>query len=135
MRAPALLLTLTAAMLTAAAPARAELGPIRLVSKGSQEQAQEASATAISGNGRYLAFQGAIGGLKGVFREDLETGGLTAVEVGNAYEKGAPGADAGAPSISADGSYVSFTTGAQLDPVDDTQPSSKDVYVADMSTS
>ncbi len=135
MRVAALLLTLAAAMLTAAAPARAELGPIRLVSKDSEEQAQEASATAISKNGRYLAFQAAIGGLKGVFREDLESGGLTAVEVGNAYEKAATGSDASAPSISADGRYVSFTTDAQLDPVDDTQPSSKDVYVADMSTS
>src|SRR5262249_1829730 len=45
---------------------------------------------------------------------------------------GAAGADAAAPSISADGRYVSFTTRAALDPVDDTQPNSEDVYVADM---
>src|SRR5262249_33645009 len=64
-----------------------------------------------------------------------ETGAITAVEVGNAYEKAALEASASAPSISADGRYVSFTTNAPLDPVDDTQPASSDVYVADMSTS
>lgn len=135
MRFLALLLTLIAATLTAAAPAWAEPGPIRLVSKNAEEQAQEASATAVSGNGRFLVFQGAIGGLRGLFREDLETGSLAPVEAGNAYEKAAPGADASAPSISADGRYVSFTTDAPLDPVDDLQPGSKDVYVADMATS
>lgn len=39
-----------------------------------------------------------------------------------------------APSISADGRYIAFTTGASLAPLDDPQASSKDVYVADMSS-
>src|SRR5262249_54762105 len=90
---------------------------------------------AISGNGRYLAFQGSIGGLKGVFREDLETGAITAVEDGNAHEKAALEASASAPSISAHGRYVSFPTNAPPHPGGSTQPASSDVYVADMSTS
>jgi hypothetical protein len=113
--------------------ALADLGPIRLVSKSATEQAAEALAPALSADGRYLAFQGTIGGLSGVFREDLRTGALLPVVAADAYE-GGPGADAGAPSISADGRYVSFTTKAPLDPVDDPQAESSDVYVADMST-
>jgi Tol biopolymer transport system component len=123
------------AVLATAPPAAAELGPIRLLSKDSAEQAEEATAPALAADGRYVAFQAAIGGRKGVFREDLTSGALVPVEVGDAYEADAPGADASAPSISADGRYVSFTTTAPLDPLDDTQPQSSDVYVADMVSS
>jgi len=56
------------------------------------------------------------------------------VAAGSAYEVGTPGADAATPSISADGRYVAFTTTAPLDPVNDVQAGSKDVYVADMSS-
>jgi hypothetical protein len=94
-----------------------------------------ATAPAIAANGRYLAFQGTIGGLRGVFRKDLETGAVEPVAAGSAYAEKAPAADASAPSISADGRYVSFTTKSPLDPADDTQVSSSDVYVADMSAS
>ncbi len=129
-----------AALLAAAAAllgpgtAAADFGPIQLVSKSAGEQAAAALAPAITADGRYLAFQGTIGGLRGVFRKDLETGAVATVAAGSAYEAKAPGADSGAPSISADGRYVSFTTKAPLDPADDTQPGSSDVYVADMST-
>jgi WD40-like Beta Propeller Repeat len=114
--------------------AAAEFGPIQLVSKSAGEQAAAALAPAISADGRYLAFQGTIGGLRGVFRKDLETGAVAPVAAGSAYEAGAPGADSSAPSISADGRYVSFTTKAPLDPTDDgAVPGDSDVYVADMS--
>jgi Tol biopolymer transport system component len=121
-------------VLAPATPAAADFGPIQLVSKSATEQAEEAVAPALSADGRYLAFQGTIGGLKGVFRKDLQTGAVLPVAVGGAYEEGLA-ADASAPSISADGRYVSFTTEAPLDPVDDTQPDSSDVYVADMDSS
>ncbi|HSR93966.1 MAG TPA: hypothetical protein VLK56_03790, partial [Solirubrobacterales bacterium] len=50
----------------APALALADLGPIELVSKSATEQADEAIAPVLSANGRYLAFQGTIGGLSGV---------------------------------------------------------------------
>jgi hypothetical protein len=131
---PAALLALVAGCF-AASPAAAELGPIRLASRTAAQQAGEAAAPAISADGRYLAFQGAIGGQRGVFRKDLQTGAVAAVAAGSADEANAPGADAAAPSISADGRYVAFTTVARLDPLDDGQEGSKDVYVADMASS
>jgi Tol biopolymer transport system component len=118
-----------------ASPAAAEFGPIRLVSRSAVQQAGEAVAPAISADGRYLAFQGTIGGEKGVFRKDLQSGAVQPVLAGSAYEANAPGSDATAPSISADGRYVAFTTAVQLDPGDDVQPGSRDVYVADMASS
>ena len=48
-----------------ALPAAAEFGPIRLVSRSAAQQAGEAVAPAISADGRYLAFQGTIGGREG----------------------------------------------------------------------
>jgi WD40-like Beta Propeller Repeat len=121
------------ATLVWAAPAAAELGPIRLVSKTAVQQADVAVAPAISADGRYLAFQGRLGGAEGVFREDLQSGAIVRVATTDAY---GPEAFqyATAPSISADGRYVSFTTAARLDPEDDPQPQSSDVYVADMAT-
>jgi len=117
-----------------ATPAAAEFGPIRLVSRDATQQAGEAVAPAISADGRYVAFQGSIGGLRGVFRKDLQNGTVVPVAAGNAFEANAPAADSAAPSISADGRYVAFTTATPLDPLDDGQLSSKDVYVADMSS-
>jgi hypothetical protein len=131
--APALLALAIA--LAAPSSAAAEIGPPQLVSKTVAEQTDEASATTISADGRYLAFRGAVGGYRGVFREDLETGAIAKVATGSAYLAGAAGADARNPSISADGRYVSFTTNAPLDPSDDTQAQSADVYVADMAAS
>ena len=73
-----------------AGTAAASFGPIQLVSKSAAEQATEALSPAISADGRYLAFRGAIGGLKGVFRKDLTTGAVTPVATGNAYVANAP---------------------------------------------
>lgn len=132
--APARALALLAFVgaLTAPRPALADLGPIQLVSKSAAEQADEAAAPALSADGRYLAFQGTLDGVSGVFRRDLRSGALETVA--GAADLG-PGFDAAAPSISADGRYVSFNTRAPLDPLDDSEPSSFDVYVADMSVS
>jgi len=120
------------AVLLAPGTAAASFGPIQLVSKSPTEQADEAISPVISADGRYLAFRGTIGGLRGVFRKDLESGAVAAVATGSAYGGGGA-ADASAPSISADGRYVSFTTKAPLDPIDDGVGNDSDVYVADMS--
>lgn len=137
MRARALtagLLALAAALL-AAAPAWAEFGPIRLVSKTVTQQAVEAVAPAISADGRYIAFQGTMDeARRGIFRLDLQSGEVERVATGPAGQSSGV-TPALAPSISAGGRFVSFTTTLPLDPADDTQPNSKDVYVADMSTS
>ncbi len=117
--APALrrcLLALAAAgviALTAATGARADVfSAIGLVSYGAVggggfvQQAQYAHDSAISANGRYVAFDSSIGGVTGVWRRDLTTDVVEQVA----------GGDAAMPSISEDGRYVSFTTneGASL---------------------
>jgi hypothetical protein len=120
--------------------ARADIGPIQLISKSPVEQADTASETAISGDGRYVAFKGAIGGREGVFREDLSTSEILPVATGSEYVS-EPGREAAAPSISADGRFVCFTTPAPLVPAADEAADAGgpavdgDVYVADMSTS
>jgi Tol biopolymer transport system component len=131
------LLVLIAA-LAAVAPADAAFGPIRLLSKIVPEQAEWASAPAVSADGRYVAFEGTLDeGRSGIFKADLETESISRVATGeplqpvnSTHAKDAPHN----PSISADGRYVSFTTKAPLDPVHDTIPNSEDVYVADTST-
>jgi hypothetical protein len=103
-------------------------GPISLASESSGEQALYARDPAISGDGRYVAFDGYFAGQTGVFRRDLVTGAVEPVAVG------APGTSAGSaelPSISEDGRFVSFTTTARLDEENDTNPG-PDVYVRDM---
>lgn len=122
-----------------AARADAEFGPIRLVSRTFAAQAREASEPVLSADGRFIAMRAAMdGGRLGIFRVDLETGEVLRVETGVAPEepsKAEPPATAKAPSISADGRYVSFTTKAPLDPARDPGATSEDVYVADLSTS
>lgn len=125
-RVPFAALMAACACLVCASAAVAEPGPIKLVSQTASEQAQEAISPALSANGRYLAFQGTIGGQQGVFREDLASGSIVLVA--------AMGGSSAAPSISADGRYISFTTSVKLDPVNDTNFVG-DVYVADTSTS
>ncbi len=97
----------------AAAPTRADVfGPISLVSEGAVgggafvQQAEYAHDSAISADGRYVAFDGSIGGVTGVWRRDLQTEMIEQVA----------GGDAAMPSISENGQYVSFTTdeGASL---------------------
>ena len=131
--------TLGVALLAAfaiSAPAGADVfGPISLVSQGTlgggqPEQAEYAHDPAISGNGQYLAFDGSIGGVTGVWRRDLATGAIEQVA----------GGDAELPSISENGQYVSFTTneGASLAQVTDghthePKQEAVQVYLRDMS--
>jgi hypothetical protein len=134
--------TLTAlALAVAFAPtvARADVfEPISLASVSAvpgfagDQQADFAHDAAISGNGRFVAFDGSYGGVTGVWRRDLLNGEVLAVATGNAAEPAIGAPDAELPSISEDGRYVSFTTTARLDPLDDTNES-PDVYVRDMS--
>lgn len=125
-RALAALLLWVLAALCAPAPARADLfGPISLVSAGSvaggpSQQAEYAHDAAISGDGRYVAFDGSVGGVTGVWRRDLATGAIEAVA----------GGDAELPSISETGRYISFTSTEDLVPEDEAR--GPNVWVRDM---
>jgi hypothetical protein len=120
------------ATLLAWAPAASAdvFGPISLASASAipgyeyDQQADFANDAAISGDGRYVAFDGSFAGHSGVFRRDRHTGEVATVAEG----------DGVLPSISEDGRYVSFTTTARLEPADDTNEA-PDVYVRDMSNS
>ncbi len=104
----------------------------RLVSYEGVDQAQAARQPAFAAGGGYVAFTGEFDGASGVWRKDLGSG---AVELVAGSDESAPALsapDAGAPSISADGRYVSFTTTAPLDPVDDPGGGCASVYVRDM---
>ena len=96
-----------------ASVARADVfGPISLVSAGASgglgqsQQAEYAHDPAISGDGRYVVFDGSVAGVSGVWRRDLATNAVQAVA----------GGDAQLPSVCDDGRFVSFTTneGASL---------------------
>jgi len=100
------------------------------VPAGHAQQADYAHAPAISGDGRFVAFDGSVGGVTGVWRRDIATGAVDPVSVG---EGGTPQGSARLPSISEDGRYVSFTTLAKL--VEGDRNESPDVYVRDMSLS
>jgi hypothetical protein len=126
-RVGVLLCVTACALLAGSAPAVADVfGPISLVSEGTTptvgvvQQADYANHPVISGNGRYLAFDGSFGAVTGVWRRDLATG---------VVEQVAPG-DAALPSISASGQYISFTTTEKLVPEDTN--SGPDVYVRNM---
>jgi hypothetical protein len=129
-----------AALLLALAPALAHADvfePISLASVSAisgfagNQQADFAHDAAISADGRYVAFDGSYGGAKGVWRRDLLTGAVVPVASQSSVEPAVSAPDAELPSISADGRYISFTTTARLDPVDDVNPG-PDVYVRDM---
>jgi WD40 repeat protein len=128
------------ALTVASAPAGADVfEPITLASASAtlhfagNQQANFAHDPAISGDGRYVVFDGSFGGAEGVFRRDLQSGAVVAVAAANEAEPAISAPDAELPSISDDGRYVSFTTRARLDPLDDTNPG-PDVYVRDMDT-
>jgi hypothetical protein len=130
----AALLALALALL-GAAPAQASFGPLQLVSKTATQQADAATEPVLSADGKHLAFRAVnfLEGDSGVFWEELGSGAVSAVLAGDATPAGSPDSDGAAPSISADGRYVAFTTKSALDPADDTVAGSVDVYVADMS--
>jgi hypothetical protein len=113
--------------------AAAEPGPIELASANGVEQADLAVTPALSADGGFLAFVGQIGGFVGLFRKDLRSGEVLPVFTRPLADQRGPEEVALEPSISADGRYVSFTTREQIDPADDVEAGTFDVYVADMS--
>jgi Tol biopolymer transport system component len=112
----------------AVAAALGNFGPIELQSVGQLEQFESAGEAAISGDGRYLVFEGTLAGIRGIYRKDLESGQVQLVAGGSIYEDSGA-IDASAPSISADGRYVSFTTATALVGAAHT---GSNVYVRDM---
>jgi hypothetical protein len=132
-RAPRVLLLTVLIAAALAVQARADVfDAISLVSGDPIQQADYAHDPAISGDGQFVVFDGAVGGVNGVWRRELATGRLDEVA----------GGDAELPSISADGRYVSFTTnqGGQLSAFTDGRQhfeakagEAPNVYVRDMS--
>ncbi|HTY96503.1 MAG TPA: hypothetical protein VMB91_05640 [Solirubrobacteraceae bacterium] len=125
------------------APARADIfGPIGLVSAGSLggeglQQAEYAHDSVICSDGSYLVFDGAVGGVSGIWRVNLATRAIQQVA----------GGDALLPSVSAEGRYVSFTSNqSEAELAEDTRglddeppasasagpPGPENVYVRDM---
>ncbi len=106
-------------------------GTISLLSATPFTQAEDAHDPAISGDGRYVVFDGAIGGVSGVWRRENRPGGAV---------QQVAGGDAQLPSVGQDGRYVSFTTdqGARLAELTNGIAQPKDpreapgVYVRDM---
>ncbi len=109
--------------------------PISLISASPFQQMEYAHDSAISENGRFVAFDGSIGGVTGVWLRELSENGVGGELVQVA------GGDAELPSISENGQYVSFTTteghalAALTDGRPDTAPVAEapNVYVRDMS--
>jgi Tol biopolymer transport system component len=143
----ALTLTLAAACaLALPAASRADVfEPISLASVGLLEggsiieQADVAEHPAVSGDSRYVAFDGSFGGVSGVWRAELLNGGAGQLRAGRIEQ--VAGGDAQLPSISDDGRFVSFTTNegkglpAITNGAPDLQPQREavNVYVRDMS--
>ena len=127
-------LVLSVVLLCASAPAaRADVfGGISLASASSFGQAEYAHDPVLSEDGRYVLFDGSVGGVPGVWRHRTEAG---------APLEQVAGGDSVLPSVSADGRYVSFTTneGASLPAITDGQSQTSEpileapsVYVRDM---
>jgi hypothetical protein len=105
-----------AGALAGAPPAGADVfGSIGIVSASSTQQADYAHDPAISLDHRYVVFDGSVGGVTGVWRREI--GGAGKLDE-------VAGGDARMPSISADGSRVSFTSneGASLASITDGAP-------------
>jgi WD40-like Beta Propeller Repeat len=99
--------------------------PPALVSGTQRIQFGSAEAPAISSDSRYVVFQGSLAGVPGIYRRDLQTGAVEEVAGGDPADQDEPcsttndplaACDAAAPSVSADGRYISFTTTADLQP-------------------
>jgi Tol biopolymer transport system component len=120
----AALAALTLAVFAAPSASRADFSLPTLLSGNGRIQFSEALAPALSQDGRYAVFQGAVGDVTGVFRRDLQTGAVAPVAASYDPEAPALGAptpqlaahDAAGPSVSANGRYVAFTTTADLQP-------------------
>jgi len=120
-------------LLLGVAPADADVfGSTELLSSSLSEQAEYAHNPSISGNGRYVVFEGSVGGVSGIWRRENKPGGAL---------QQVAGGDAELPSISEDGRYISFTTneGSRLSAITDDEPVAPaeayeppNVYVRDM---
>ena len=108
----------------AADSAQADFTPATLISGSTTVESDYAGEPVISADGAYVAFVGSQLGVQGIWRKDLATGELDLVA----------GGDASAPSISADGRFVSFTT-TSTDQVTGAGKQCPSVYVRDMSQS
>lgn len=118
-----------------AAPALAQYAPAALVSDSGSLEANDAYSPAVSANGEYVAFAGSFDGVPGVYRKDLATGELALVAGADSSDPALSAPDAGSPSISSEGRYVSFTTTSRLDPAQDQAGDPgrcSSVYVRDM---
>jgi hypothetical protein len=139
-------LALLTTLLAASGAMAAFTAPL-LLSGTPQLQFENASAPALSADGRYAVFQGALADIRGVYRRNLQTAEVEQVAGGDASDPEEPcnteddplaACDAAAPSVSADGRYVAFTTTADLEPLKDGrgEPSADqgcpEVYVRDM---
>jgi Tol biopolymer transport system component len=126
-----LLLTLLALALPADG-AQAAYTPPALVSYNGPVLADSAYSAAISQSGEYVAFAGSFDDVSGIYRKDLATGAVELVAGASNEDPAINAPEAGAPSISANGRYVSFTTAARLDPDNDPGGGCTSVYVRDM---
>jgi hypothetical protein len=123
------------AVCAAIAPgAHAAYTPPQLISYEGAEEAEDAYSPAISADGRFVAFVGTVNGVSGVYRKELPEGELELVAGGDAEDPALSATDAGSPSISGEGRYVSFTTTAALTG-DDHAGGCSSVYVRDMEVS
>ncbi|WP_461163109.1 HYR domain-containing protein [Arthrobacter sp. R4-81] len=143
--ASALLLT---SILSVPAPASAPASAttrVSVASDGSQTNNSDSGVPAISGDGRYAAFEsyatnlvpGDTNNLLDVFLQDRDTGGTERVSVGSdgsqASGSQASGGHSSAPAINADGRYVAFGSLADnLVPGDTNR--TNDVFVRDRVT-
>ncbi|MCW3017137.1 MAG: putative S-layer domain protein, partial [Solirubrobacterales bacterium] len=114
-------------------------GPLTAVLSDADYSYYEGNPQALSADGRYVVFATRSPGLIGdanidaaIFRRDLRTGDVVLVS----RKTGATGQQAGyaaQPTISADGSKVSFVADDALDPADNNGV--MDVYVRDLAAS
>jgi Tol biopolymer transport system component len=127
----------------AAGPASAARNDTELVSRASLPLDPPASgfvaASAMSADGRYVAFESSADNLPGanghaqVYVRDTHTGTTILVSAVNGTTT--PGLDDSfAPSISADGRYVAFASDADNLPNGEPQPLASQVYVRDIKT-
>jgi Tol biopolymer transport system component len=106
------------ALALASAPARAQSTVRASVDSAGNESSNDSFVSAISGNGRFVAFTG-IGddlvpfdtnGVADIFVHDLQTGATVRVSVSTAGVEGNSGS--GQPTISEDGRFVAFRSSA-----------------------
>jgi hypothetical protein len=114
------------------ATAQADFTAARLISGTTALPFEEAASPAFAQNGRYVVFRGSVAATPGIYRRDLLVGGVELVAGRDDSQPALSAPDAVAPSVSADGRYIAFTTTADLDPQDDTGSGCPQVYVRDM---